>query len=89
MQVIEFAGISFDEKRIELLQTWLTPDTDIDSPQIENDVNTLERVQSFLIKNWDSLSKKEDNEVKRLLTSLQYIKERMFSISHVEKGADA
>jgi hypothetical protein len=89
MNVIDIAGISFDEKRIELLQEWLIPSSDFDRAQISRDANALDRVQSFLIKNWDSLSTNEDSEVKKLLISFQYIKERMFSMAVIETGGEA
>ena len=49
MKVIKVAGIPFSEEMLDLLKWWLVP-TALDGTQIQADIDTLNSVQSFLLR---------------------------------------
>ncbi|MDO9634205.1 MAG: hypothetical protein Q7J05_04070 [Paludibacter sp.] len=88
MKTVNIEGILFSEEGIKFVKEWIAKPSEIDNTMIENNIAAIERTQSFLLKNWDTL---EDNsKMKVLLTGLQSIKENLsefaVSISVEQKG---
>jgi len=88
MKAVNIEGISFSEEGINFVKEWIAKPSEIDNTMIEHNIAAIERTQSFLLKNWDTV---EDNgKMKVLLTGLQSVKENLSefaeSISVEQKG---
>lgn len=90
MKSLNIEGISFSEEGIQFLKYWITPATKGDRPLIESHVSEIEKVQSFLLKNWDLIEDNTDDdfEMKPFLIGLQYVKEYLSEFKKGIKIAD-
>ena len=71
-----------NEKTLEIIKGWVTPNMPIDDPLIICDIKSIEDATSFVIKNWDSLTSPDSyaKEIRLLLTGLQYTKDKLTEI---------
>jgi len=86
MKKIDIAGIPFTPESIENLKGYIMPFDSINPSRIEEDIRSLNNVQSFVIKKWSELDEDSDHEVKRVLTDIEYIKDNLSSILIKEGG---
>lgn len=75
MKAVNIEGISFSEEGIKFVKEWIAKPSEIDNTMIEHNIAAIERTQSFLLKNWDTVD--DNSKMKVLLTGLQSIKENL------------
>ncbi|MDH6355493.1 hypothetical protein M2132_001836 [Dysgonomonas sp. PH5-45] len=72
---IEIAGIPFTNDMLEELRRWTAPDKSDDS-QLQQDIDAIDAVQSFLMFRWEHLGA-DDQDIKHMLISMQVLKETL------------
>lgn len=85
MNTIDINGISFTPESLESLKEWIVPEFDPNETAIGADLVSLEKAQSFLLYHWDEFEPESDQQIKDILTGLQYLKERLTIFHQIGK----
>ena len=76
MSTIEVAGIPFTEEILTELKQWIVPTNTFDESNISLDIDSLLRLQSFLINHWDDISNLDELEMKNMLKEIDFLRRR-------------
>ena len=85
MKKLEIAGIPFTEEMFDELRRWIVPSHAQTEADINDDIDGLLEIQSFLIHNWRSLQV-EDAVIKTMLENIDYLRRRLSIFGKVKIG---